>query len=225
MVLFHFCYDLKLFDVCPMDWFAFPIRDLWRHSISWTFVFVAGCMYAYSKNNLKRAARYLLVSALISLVTVIAAVDVPIFYGVIYCMGSCTLICWLLDRVGFRPYGLLPAIVLFIVFLAIFDVPRGTFGLCSLGPAVPRQLYDCGFLTWLGFPAPGFRSSDYYPTLPFLLLYLAGSARGRQWRQEGLPAWLDALRCDPLEWVGRHALSIYLLHQPVCLAVVTLLAR
>ena len=77
-------------------------------------------------------------------------------------------------------------------------------------------------MSWLGFPGPTFASGDYYPPLPYTLLYLAGVCIGRLVALRGEPTWLERLSCRPLEWVGRHALPVYVLHQPVLLAITML---
>ena len=233
MVLFHCCYDIRYIAGLPLPWFQPPLQDIWRCSISWTFVFIAGCMFAWSRDNLRRSGKYLLVAALVFIITTIVAVDVPINFGIIYCMGSCTLISWALDRSGFKPQGVVAALVLrigrvfrtsvtlvlFCGFICLLDLAQGTIGVGPLTVAVPRALYQTPYLSWLGLPGPGFASGDYYPTLPYLLLYLAGTAMGRHWRATQVPQVLKDLTCEPLEWIGQHALPIYVLHQPVLLAI------
>ena len=222
MVLFHFCYDLRYIAGLPLGFFQPPLQDIWRCSISWAFVFIAGCMFAWSRNNLKRAGRYLAVAFLVWLVTTLVAVDTPINFGIIYCMGSCTLICWLLDRIHFRPEGGIAALIFFLVFLFLRDLPQGFVGIGPISLELPYSLYSTPYFACLGFPGPGFASGDYYPTLPYLLLYLSGSAMGRYWKRTSCPSFLITLQCAPLEWVGQHALPIYVLHQPVLLALTML---
>ena len=87
MVLFHYCYDLRFLAGVPLEFFVSPFIDIWRASISWTFVFVAGSMYSYSHNNLRRAGKYLLVALLIFVVTSIARVDIPINFALSFAWG------------------------------------------------------------------------------------------------------------------------------------------
>ena len=223
MVLFHLCYDLKFISGVPLAWFAPPLQDIWRASISWAFVSVAGCMFAYSRDNLRRSLKYLAVAALVFVVTTFAAVDTPINFGIIYCMGACTLTCVLLDRLGFRPCGPAAAAVLFVLFLVLLPLAQGRIGIGGLTFALPRELYATPYLSWLGLPGPTFASGDYYPLLPYLLLYLAGSALGRYFKQGNLPAQVANISCPPLETVGKLALPIYVLHQPLLLMITSFL--
>lgn len=217
MVLFHYCYDLRFLAGVRLDWFVPPLMDVWRDSISWTFLVVAGCMYAYSRSNLRRGLRYALVALLIWLVTYLAGVDTPISFGIIYCMAACTLVAWALGRLGLVPRGGLWALILLVVFLLLHGLPYGHLGFGALLVPLPSRLYSLGHLAWLGLPGPGFASGDYYPLLPYLPLYLCGTAVGLHLRDVGHPDWMHQVRCAPLELMGRHALPIYVIHQPLLL--------
>lgn len=219
MVLFHLCYDLVFIEGVSVAWFAPPAQDVWRASISWTFLFVSGWMCSFSHNNLVRSLRYLAVALGIFAVTSVAAVDDPISFGIIFCIGAATLIDALLERVHGEPRGLACAAVLFVAFVLTLDVPVGEVGIGPWEISLPASWYAGPGLAWLGLPGPGFVSGDYYPLVPFALMYGAGVAVGRWFAARGYPRWFLAARCAPLEWVGRHALPIYVVHQPLLLLV------
>lgn len=224
MVLFHLCYDLVVLASVEISWFAPPLMDVWRASISWTFLFVAGCMCALSRDNLRRGLEYACVALGIYVVTSVAAVDTPISFGIIYCMSACTLVAWLLSRVGALPRGHVAACLLFLCFLALLPLHEGHVGLGGASVALPDCLSSATGFAWLGLPDPGFASGDYYPLLPYLMLYLAGVAMGRAWSDAGWPRWAVELDVTPLNLVGRHALLVYVAHQPVLLLVCSLVA-
>lgn len=247
MVAFHACYDIVyLWDV-RLGWFRSPLQDVWRASISWCFLLIAGIMCSYSRNNLKRALKYLFVAALIWIATTMIAVDTPISYGIIYCMGFSSLLAWALEKLFHRnrdacateldglasrtPNGsrsnqlTIVTITLFLAFLLALEVPQGRLGLGVFsGPYItlPKCLYTTEMLNWLGFPGPSFASGDYYPPIPYSLLFLVGSTLGLYMKRQGVPSILNKMRCAPLEWIGRHALEIYVVHQPIVLALLTL---
>lgn len=224
MVLFHLCYDLRFIVGVPLDWFSGTLREAWRCSISWSFVFVAGCMCPLSRDNLRRALRYGAVALAIWVVTSVAAVDTPISFGIIYCMAACTLVYWLLGRARLAPRGRAAAVCLFVAFLALQDLSSGRVGLGPLSVELPEALYRTPWLAWLGLPGPGFASGDYYPLLPYLMLFLAGAALGARWARRGYPAWAREASVAPLNLIGRHALLVYVAHQPVILAASALLS-
>lgn len=58
MAGFHACYDLAYLYDWDMPWFTQTVfQDIWRASISWVFLFIAGLMCTLSRNNIKRAAK------------------------------------------------------------------------------------------------------------------------------------------------------------------------
>ena len=250
MVAFHACYDIVyLWDV-RLGWFRSPLQDVWRASISWCFLLIAGIMCSYSRNNLKRALKYLFVAAAIWIATTLIAVDTPISYGIIYCMGFSSLLAWPLeilfhdnrdarsteldDRISRAKNGpkskrlAIVAATLFLAFLLTLDVPQGRLGLGIFGGPyieLPSGLYTTEALNWLGFPGPSFASGDFYPPIPYSLLFLVGTTLGLITKLHGVPSILKKIHCTPLEWIGRHALEIYVVHQPIVLALLTLIFR
>lgn len=217
MVAFHWCYDLKFLVGASLPWFAPPLQDVWRSSISWAFLLIAGCMCSLSRSNLRRAARYGAVALAVFVATSLASVDVPISFGIIYCMAACTLVAWLLERLHVAPKGPRTALVLFVAFLVLRGLPLGYVGVGDAVVRLPLAWYQTPWLAWLGLPGPGFSSGDYYPLLPYLLLFLAGSAMGRWWKDKGFPKAFLTRGCVPLEHVGRLALPVYVAHQPLLL--------
>ena len=223
MVLFHLCYDLAYIKGLHMPWFSGTLMVAWQRSIAWVFLFIAGISCTLSRNNLKRAGVYAVVALGVFLVTWIVSVDTPISFGIIYCMAACTFVWWCLDKVGLAPRGYVAAIVCFILFILLLDLPNGYVGIGDFMLKVPSAPYDCGFLSWAGFPAPSFSSGDYYPLLPYLFLYLSGASAGAVWIKAGYPDWAKNACLQPLNWLGQHTLVIYVIHQPLILAVLSLI--
>lgn len=217
MVAFHTCYDLTSIFGIDLAWF-YAVEDIWRASISWCFLALAGAMSYYSRNNFKRALRYLAVAVLIWVITSLFQIDVPINFGIVFCMGASTLIFACLKKYQLRPKGTLAALVCVVIFLFLLPLADGYVGF-GVYITVPRALYSTPYLSWLGLPGPHFTSGDYYPVLPYFFMYLAGAAAlptvtSTRWF-EHIKAYNNAF----LSAVGKHALSIYILHQAAILAV------
>jgi uncharacterized membrane protein len=77
----------------------------------------------------------------------------------------------------------------------------------------------------LGLPPQlGITMSDYLPIVPWMGFFLVGTLIGRLVYAgrcsafPGAPAWLIAAS-RPFAFMGRHSLVIYVLHQPVLLAL------
>lgn len=208
MVAFHASYDLAYIYGISMPWFTEgPIQDIWRCSISWTFLLLAGWMTRHSRNNLKRGSIYAAVAVLVWAATTIAAVDTPVNFGIIYCMAASTLLYALLRK----GLGRVNPVVLSAIFLAAFFLFR----------AVPTHRYAMEGLAWLGFPSARFESGDYYPLIPFVFMYLTGASLARWYfsKRENYPRWMYKNHCRILSAIGRNSLIIYVLHQPIVLGM------
>lgn len=219
MVMFHYSYDLTELAGVNLVWFRPPLEDIWRASISWSFLFIAGLMCSFSRSNFKRGLRYSAVALAVWAATTVVAVDIPISFGIIFCMAASTLVYSLLQRIYAQPRGVLAAAVLFTGFLLLLNVPSGSVAIGSISWKLPSELYASEWLSWLGFPGPSFFSGDYYPLLPYSLMYLAGSSLGPGIRQIVKISSIANVRCKPLELIGRHALAIYVVHQPILLVL------
>lgn len=213
MVAFHTAYDLAYIFELPVPWFTSgPVQDIWRNSISWTFLFLAGWMCAYSRNNFKRAIRYGAFAILIWFATTLAAVDTPINFGIIYCMSVSTLIAALLRHVTKGKLNSKSCLIAAAACLVLFFATYGLF----------KQTYATEYLAWLGFPSSSFASGDYYPLIPFSFMYLCGAFAHGHWikaHQDQYPTILKTITSKPIEWIGRHSLLIYALHQPLILLI------
>ena len=74
----------------------------------------------------------------------------------------------------------------------------------------------------LGITPPGFHSVDYWPVLPWMAAVVLGV-----WSGPHVGRWLAATApppglWHPVCWLGRHSLVVYLLHQPLLLALFAL---
>ena len=154
MVAFHAAYDAAYLYGFEIPWFTDPIiQTVWRSSISWVFLALAGWMTSLSRNNLKRGGVYAVTAGAVFLATSIAGVDTPISFGIIYCMAACTLLyaatAPLLNRFP-AAAGLISCLVLFV---ATYTLPHTTYP----------------WKAWLGSGFPRRRSSQettirFYPT-------------------------------------------------------------
>lgn len=204
---------------------------LWQQSICWTFIFLSGYCRGGSNrephqlrsSRLRQIRRGLLLSACGLLITAVTSLLMPdsiVIMGVLSFYGLAVLLTALLQPLLSRipaPVGL-P--LCFLFFFLTRDVSSGYLGFESLRLcALPRFLYQ-GFLPMvLGFPWPGFYSTDYFALLPWIFLYWCGYYASAFPK----PALLQRSLCPPLEFAGRHSLLLYMLHQPVIMACMMLL--
>jgi uncharacterized membrane protein len=77
-------------------------------------------------------------------------------------------------------------------------------------------------LVWLGLTPAGFASVDYFPLFPWFGVVLLGLYFSKLWYVEGerkfkLPYELP--KSNLMCFLGRNTLWIYLIHQPIFIAV------
>jgi uncharacterized membrane protein len=74
-----------------------------------------------------------------------------------------------------------------------------------------------------GITSPSFSAFDYFPLIPWLGIFLAGAALGKTVyaSKRSLLPW--QMPPNFVNFAGRHALVIYIVHQPVIMGVLYLL--
>ena len=219
MIAYHTCWDLVYLSGFDWGWYRSFGAYLWQQSICWTFILLSGYCFFLGRRPVRRGLVTFGAGALVSAVTAFVLPEDPVFCGVLTFLGLAALI-----SVSLKPLlRCLPAqaglAASFSLFLLFRDVNGGFFGFEGLRVA-PAPVGTGVLATVLGFPAPGFHSSDYFSLLPWLFLFWTGLflSRLRPEREDLL------LRPFPLlTAMGRHSLLIYLLHQPVLYVLLPLL--
>lgn len=223
MVVYHMLWDMVYMFDMRMGWFRSEEMRVFQLGIRWTFILISGFCWSLGRHRLKRALIVLLCSMLISAVTVILMPDGGIMFGVLSLIGTGMLITIPLEKV-FRkisPYiGLFLCAVLFAVTLYVPNRVLGIQGVASL--RLPDELYADFFTAYLGFPPKAFYSTDYVPVIPWLFLFWVGHFLYLAFERKNILKNLSAVSFKPLEWLGRHSLVIYMLHQPIIYAVLYL---
>ena len=197
MVLFHFSYDLYYYCGFPLTVINNPFMTAIQVIASRGFILLAGFSCRLSKSNWKRGARVLAAGIAVGVVTRLWG-D-PIRFGILHFLGCAMLLYGLTRGLWERlPRWVAPAayIGLFLLLERVFPMVTGV-----------SWLYPFGLIPH------GFYSSDYWPLLPWFFLFLLGTWLG-QFRDR-VPEWLRSLRAPGLDWLGRHSLAVYVVHQPM----------
>lgn len=223
MTVFHLCYDLDAYYGMRVMAYLGAFADIWARSTACVFLVLCGIGLALSRERallrgeernawmariVRRGMGVLCCGCAISLVTFLIDASTYVRFGILHCIG-CGLI--VLAPLAARPRrAAWAAVAATGAWLAL----RGTTASTPL-------------LLPLGITPPGFASVDYFPLLPWAIVLLLGIAAMRPCREA--TRWLDAHVFPPtraVDWAalpGRWSLVIYLVHQPILLAVLTLL--
>ena len=207
MFFWHLAWDLGMAGVFPLEKMFGTLATTVRYYIVFSFLLLSGISSRFSRSNARRGAITLALGLVITAVTYLAG-D-PAWFGILHLLGCCQLLYALLGR----RLQKLPEDALLWGSLALFAV---------LLPILTRVRVTVPGLWLIGLRTRTFSSSDYYPLLPWGLLFLAGTALGGKILRSDA-AWKTRKAWPPLCWIGRHALWIYLIHQPVLFVLVGLL--
>ena len=210
MIAYHFCFDLNYQGYLQQDF---------NHAIFWLsarafivslFLLLAGIsllLNAQRKNSTsfwRRQGRLLAACVAVSLGSYLMFPQSFIFFGILHFI----LLASFLGRVCVRFYyaNLLAALLVLAA------------GLCY-----SNSVFNAPWLQWLGFMTYKPYTEDYVPFFPWFGVVLLGIFSGRFILVH--PDWLNRYHASrSLALAGRHSLAIYLLHQPVLLGAMTLVA-
>ena len=220
MILYHFFYDWYVVLGHAPGWPWLTGVRVWERLICGTFILLAGVCLHFDRRPLRRGGILFGWGCVITAVTMLVLPREAVHFGILSFLGAAVFLTGALrGALGRVPpaAGLAGSAVLFVLLRRISE------GLITFGPVVLARL-PAGLYRWyagalLGFPPAEFASSDYFPLLPWMLLLWCGWFG---WRLAG--PRLTAGRALFREWpafsaIGRKSLLLYLLHQPLCLAL------
>lgn len=229
MLLMHFSWDVRyefrvnVFEFLEAEWFVTFVHPLFLV----IFVGVSGICCTFSKNNVRRGFKLLGAALGLTLVTILITNIFKISCLIIFNVLA-------LLTVGVFLYSL-------IIFIekktkadprrtnAVLGILGATFA--ALGANLEKFDYviDNPIFLPVGFVMYSMpMMADYMPLFPWLGIFLIGCLIGRVCyteKQSLLPAKNKAagVICAPFEFIGRHSLIIYLLHQPVVYGILYLI--
>jgi uncharacterized membrane protein len=226
MVAYHLCYDLHYFGWIHIAMTRDPAWIAWRSAIVAQFLFLAGVSLALraapgapgaggaggaGRNFWRRWFQIAGCAALVSLASYALFGPRFIWFGVLHFVAVAQLLLTPLARL--RPIALL----------------AGAVAAATAGLTIHLAPFDGLALSWIGFAPHKPPTEDYVPLFPWLGAMLMGMAAAAAWRRSA-GADTRALRVisgGAWRWpqvLGRWPLTIYMLHQPVLLGTLDLVA-
>ena len=190
------------------------------------FIFISGISSDLSRSNLKRGIKLFGVALAVTLVTFLVVPEEIITFGILHFLSICMILFGLLkpllDKLPFS-WGWI--VLMAFLFAFTYPIGRGYLGFGSYPIiSLPETLYQINWLFPIGIYTPDFRSSDYFPLFPWIFVFFAGTMLGRFAAEERFPSFMYKSRIKALSWMGRHALILYVVHQPVIYGIAALLS-
>lgn len=213
VVLFHVVWDLEFAGF--IDGVAgHPAWLMFGRSLAGTFMVLVGVSLVLAHRGhvrwgsfSRRLGTIVLAAAAITVVTRLAFPTSFVYFGILHAIAVATL-------VG----------ALFLRTTASVCLAAGSLVL-ALPLVLESPTFDSRWLAWIGFAAQPPPSNDFVPVFPWVGLTLLGMA-GMKW----LSAWLTkaGLVQSPrsgrlargFAWMGKKSLLVYLIHQPILLAII-----
>lgn len=211
MATYHFTWDFEFFGYLEPGTATHGWLKVYARGIASSFLFLAGFSLVLAhypalraRSFAKRLAVIVAAALAITVATAIAMPDGMIFFGILHAIAAASLI-------GLAFLRLPPLVTLAAAAAAI-----------ALPNLYRSEIFDAPALLFVGLSQHLPRSNDYVPLLPWIGALLIGIAAARVALSRG---WLQGLARLPggpgwLRLAGRHSLIVYLLHQPVLIAVV-----
>lgn len=223
MIFYHAFYTLAY--LCHLDWglkllfFFMPAEPFFAA----LFIFISGISSDLSHSNLKRGLKLAVIAVAVSVVTAVVVPDELIVFGILHFLSVCMILFGLLkSKIEKIPFSWGWVLLCGVLYFFTFSVSQGYLGLKSFPIYLPDWWYEQNFLFPLGLCSSTFRSSDYFPLLPWVFVFLAGTFVGRFAVAGKFPMFMYRSRVPFFSFLGRHALIIYIAHQPVIYGIVLL---
>ncbi|MEQ8481324.1 MAG: DUF1624 domain-containing protein [Hoeflea sp.] len=215
MATYHFAWDLEFFGYIPAGSTGDGWLRLYARLIAGSFLFLAGVSLAlahgsglHAKAFVRRLAVIVTAAAAISVATYFATPDSFIFFGILHAIALSS--------------------VIGLIFLPLSGVLTVLAGIICIGlPQFYRDdLFNSMWFYWIGLHTIPPRSNDFVPLAPWLGPFLIGLGVTKLAVKGGLAQRAAAIDTGHgalsrvVRFCGRHSLAVYLVHQPVLLALV-----
>lgn len=224
MTVFHFCFDLSHFGFWPQNFRVDPFWTMQRTVIVSLFLFCAGLGQAIALHQgqgwHRFGRRWAQIAGCALLVSAGSFAMFPqsfIHFGVLHGMAVMLLIARC--TAGWGRW-------LWLAGLVALALPPLAQHLLTSAWVDAAPLFNGRALNWLGLVSRKPFTEDYVPVLPWLGVLWWGLALGQwtlghrnHWMSVSMPRFLK-----PVAILGRWSLSYYMLHQPVMIGLLMLVA-
>jgi len=209
MIVFHFVKDMELFGLVAPGTTLSGGWAVFARGIAASFLFLSGVslVLAHAGGFRGRAwlRRFLVIAGAACLVSLVTYAVFPsrfIFFGILHAIAAASLLA--------LPFLFMPA---WVSMLA-------AAGMLSVSVVFGRDLFSSPWLSWTGLGQNVPSSLDFIPLAPWLSPFLLGIAFARTVDLRRLePSWTRWFPVHAAAWPGRHSLAVYLVHQPILIAL------
>lgn len=223
MLVFHGIVYYEMIFRVQLEFVRIPLVEFILIAGGGLFIFISGVSCSFSKNNIRRGLICLGFGLVISAITLVLwkgfdQQNTFIFFGILHLLGVSMIVFGLTEKTVKKATEKRSALIGFVLFAGLFAISylmvyRGLWeqAIFSLEPVKTlyqwNLLYVAGYPNWYAFPP-----IDFYPILPWILLFFAGGYAGIWIVKHRLPNWITKVHVRPLVYCGQHTMVIYLIH-------------
>ena len=214
MVIHHALYNLAAFLGAPWWLYKNPVFDVLQALFIGLFVVISGISSRFSRGNVERGSIVIVIAVLITYTTV--RMEMPIYFGILHLLGVLMIFYGISRKLWDNiPDKAAPFIYIGLTIAAA--LARSQFSPVSDNPVI-RDL-----LSVLGWRQEGFINYDNQHILPWIFVFLFGTWIGKYIREGRFPSKFYEMRVPVFPFIGRNALLVYVLHQPVLFGITMLI--
>lgn len=228
MILYHGAWDLQyMFGVNVKGYTSLP-GVIWQRSICMTFIILSGFVNYLSADTKKKIKRGIVVSAgglIVSFVTILFMPENAIHFGILTFIGFAMILFSIIGKYIMTKRNGMAFIVSIVLYNLFSRINYGNLGIGTFSIKVPSLFYRNMFTTFLGFHFDSFMSVDYFPVLPWIFIYAAGFYLAGFVSHYGLQKYMVKPEKTAINFIGKHTLPIYMIHQPVIYVILMMIFK
>jgi len=206
MVIHHALHNAAAFLDAPWWIYRNPVFNFLQAVFVGIFILISGVSSRFSRGNIERGAIVVTLAVLVTYVTV--RMEMPIYFGILHLLGFLMLFYGLTRKLWDNiPRKIAPFIYITLAGLSI--LARVYLSPVSDNPVI------IDLLSVLGWKQKSFVNLDNQFILPWIFVFLFGTWMGEYIREGKFPKRFYEIKVPFFPFVGRNALLIYVVHQPV----------
>lgn len=217
MVFYHAFYSIGVFFNAKWGMDLLNFFSPAEPYFAGLFIIIAGISSQLSHSNLERGCKLLFIALAVTVVTFfVVGSNGTIRFGILHMLAICMMAYGLIGKY----LNLIPmwigVVVSMFLFSMTYSITSGAIGIPFIfSHKLPVEWYQTNILFMFGFHDSTFTSSDYFPIIPWIFLFFAGTFLGKPAAANKFPKFMYKKRIPFFSFIGKHALVIYILHQPV----------
>ena len=225
VVTYHFLYDIgSIFNAFSIDFLYSPVVEGIRFTFLIILISVSGICTSFSRNVFKRGATLYLLGQCITLITSVVLPNEVVVFGILSFFGLSMLIYGICKPLFDKIPWYIHFVVWTFLYIIFYDFTgSNTIHLIAWDVAIPSILATNKYLYPIGIITSDFVSSDYFPLIPWLFVFFAGTALSVPITQKKFPKWFYQIRMPFIDFLGKNSLVIYILHQPIIYGLLLLI--